>query len=187
MADISDYTFNNMGRIGNDSCTLSESDIQNVKSGNYLLENHFANECDMKKPIQFALNQPNVFYKGSHGVGIGGCNIDQNSELSIGAEQTTPVNKLVLQERQYLTIPYLGRGKTNVDMESQLLQGDTFTNRKSVNPSSEVSYMTYSNYPLIPSVEESVANPSNLIEESADENWIRGGLPSRDMVRDNKN
>ena len=72
-------------------------------------------------------------------------------------------------------------------MESQLLQGDTFTNRKSVNPSSEVSYMTYSNYPLIPSVEESVANPSNLIEESADENWIRGGLPSRDMVRDNKN
>ena len=31
MADISDYTFNNMGRIGNDSCALSESDIQNVK------------------------------------------------------------------------------------------------------------------------------------------------------------
>ena len=55
-----------------------------------------------------------------------------------------------------------------------------------MNPSSEVSYITYKNYPLIPSVADSIANPSAQIEDSADANWIRGGLPSRDLVRDNK-
>jgi hypothetical protein len=185
MATVKDYTFQNMARIGNDPTELSESDLQSVKTGNYLLTNHFSSDCNMNNAIDFALTQPNVNFKGTHHTGMGGCNIDDNSTLIIEKEQSREKDKLSLQQRSFLTVPYLGRGQGNSDIESGLIQGDSYTNRKSINPSSEVSYIGYSNYPLIPSIEESVANPENLIEASADENWIRGGLPSRDLVRDN--
>ena len=90
-------------------------------------------------------------------------------------------------ERPYLTVPYLGRGKSNVVLEAQLQQGDQIINKKSVNPSSEVSYLNYSNYPLLPEIEQSVTNPNNLIESEAAAGWIRGGLPSREYARDNTN
>ena len=44
--------------------------------------------------------------------------------------------------------------------------------------------MGYSNYPLIPSIANSVTNPANLVEGVADEGWIRGGLPSRELQKD---
>jgi hypothetical protein len=186
MANVNDYNFNAMSRIGLDHCSLDETDIQNVKSNSYLLTNHYVNDCTMQKPINFALNQPNVFYSGSKQVGLGGCNIDENSELTIGSKVTKDKGKIYLQERPYLTVPFLAKGRGNSDLEIQLLTGENQMNRKTANPSSETSYMEHKNYPLIPSIEESIANPENLIESAADENWIRGGLPSRDLIRDNK-
>jgi len=185
MASVQDFTFSNMSRIGNDTCGINESDLQNVQHGNYMLTNHFANDCAMKKPIDFALSQPNVNFTGSHQVGMGGCNIDTNSALLVKKVNASNKCKLNLQERPYKTVPYLGKGTADPTMETQLLQGDAFTNRKSVNPSSEICYTQYSNYPLLPSIKDSVANPGNLIEDAADSNWIRGGLPSRELTRDN--
>ena len=186
MANVSDYTFLNMGRIGLDKCSLSETEKQNVKNADYTLTNHFSADCSMTKPMDLALSQPSMFYKGSHQVGMGGCNIEQNSSLLLGSQLTHGSEKITLNERQFKTVPYLGKGRGDVDLESQLTQGESLINKKSVNPSSEVSYITYKNYPLIPSVADSIANPSAQIEDNADANWIRGGLPSRDLVRDNK-
>jgi hypothetical protein len=56
------------------------------------------------------------------------------------------------------------------------------TSRKSVVPASEVTYET--DTPLIPSLKATVANPANLVEGVASQGWIRGGLPSRELVRD---
>ena len=84
MATVSDYTFDNMSRIGDDSCSLSQRNIQNTQSSNYALKSFFAQDCGMARPIEFATSQPNVFYNGSHQVGLGGCNIDANSDLLIG-------------------------------------------------------------------------------------------------------
>jgi hypothetical protein len=187
MANVSDYTFLNMGRIGMDKCSLSETELQNVKGADYTLTNHFSSDCNMTKPMDLALSQPNMNYKGSNQVGMGGCNIDQNSQLLLGSQITHGSEKITLNERMFRTVPYLGKGRGDVDLESQLSQGESLINKKSVNPSSEVSYINYKNYPLIPSVAESLANPAAHIEDNADENWIRGGLPSRDLVRDNKN
>jgi hypothetical protein len=187
MANVSDYTFLNMGRIGMDKCSLSETELQNVKGADYTLTNHFSSDCNMTKPMGLALSQPNMNYKGSNQVGMGGCNIDQNSQLLLGSQITHGSEKITLNERMFRTVPYLGKGRGDIDLESQLSQGESLINKKSVNPSSEVSYINYKNYPLIPSVAESLANPAAHIEDNADENWIRGGLPSRDLVRDNKN
>ena len=185
MSDIHDFTFQNMTRIGDDLCSLNQTEAQNVKSTNYLLTNYNVEDCTMKKPMDFALSQPNINFTGSKQVGLGGCNVDINSKLSIGKTQTSEKNRLSLQPRSYLTVPYLGRGKGNIDLETELQQGDQFPNRKSINPSTEVSYMNHDSYPLIGSIKDSLANPSNTIEDNADESWIRGGLPSRELTRDN--
>lgn len=182
MSLVSDFTFQNMSRIGNDDCYLNQKDIQYLKGGNYMVTNYYPN-CPMTKAIDFATSQPSVFYSGSHQVGINGCNVDYNSKLTI-SDLSKPRCRISLFQRPFATVPYLGRGPSNSILESQIQQGDTVANKKSVNTTSEISYMPYSNYPLIPSIESTVTNPANLVEGIAADGWIRGGLPSRNLTRD---
>ena len=76
MASVYNYSFNNLTRIGDDTCGITARDSQNNAMGSYNTTNYFANWCGMKKPIDFATQQPNVFYNGGPGIcGAGGCNI----------------------------------------------------------------------------------------------------------------
>jgi hypothetical protein len=47
-----------------------------------------------------------------------------------------------------------------------------------------VSYLHYSQTPLLPTLKATISNPANLIESNAADGWIRGGLPSRELARD---
>ena len=182
MASVYDYTFNNTTRLGNDKCDLSQSNIQNAQAATYLL-NNFRPACPMGKAIDFATSQLNVNYSGSHQVGINGCNIDENSELAL-TDLSKPKCRISLFQRPFATVPYLGRGKSNPVLESQIQQGDLANNRKSINPTTETSYISYTNTPMIPSLQATITNPANLVEGVAAEGWIRGGLPSRELTRD---
>jgi len=182
MASVYDYTFNETTRVGDDRCDISQRNLQNSGAATYILDN-FRPACPMSNAIEFATSQPNVNFTGSHQVGINGCNIDNNSELSI-TKITKPKCRISLLQRPFATVPYLGRGQSNPVLESKLLQGDLANNRKSANPSSEVCYIGYQNTPMIPSLQNTITNPANLCESSAAEGWIRGGLPSRDLTRD---
>ena len=64
MATVSNYMFNNLSRIGVDQCGITGRDQQNNEFGSYSTTNYFANWCGMKKPIEFATNQPRIFYNG---------------------------------------------------------------------------------------------------------------------------
>ncbi len=97
---------------------------------------------------------------------------------------TNPKCRIDLFHRPFSTVPFLGRGSVNPVVESQIQQGETNTNRKAVTNLSEKSYIKYHNTPLIPSVENEVTNPENLIESVASDGWIRGGIPSRELTRD---
>ena len=55
-----DFTFDQLSRIGEDSCGLSQKNVQNVSASNYLLTNFFSQDCGMKRPIEFATSQPNI-------------------------------------------------------------------------------------------------------------------------------
>ena len=182
MASVYDYTFNQLTRIGDDSCDKSQRNVQNSTASTYML-NQFRPDCPMSNAMDFALSQPNVNYTGSHQMGIGGCNVDESSELILSA-LSRPRCKLSLLQRPFATVPFLGRGNSNPVLESQIQQGDLANNRKSITNLTEVSHIKYSNTPMIPSLQASVTNPSNLIEGVAAEGWIRGGLPSRDLVKD---
>jgi hypothetical protein len=183
MASVYDYTFNQLTRIGDDSCDKSQRNVQNANASTYML-NQFRPDCPMSNAMDFALSQPNVNYTGSYQLGIGGCNVDESSEL-IMSTLSRPRCKLSLTQRPFLTVPFLGRGNSNPVLESQIQQGDLANNRKSLTNLTEVSHIKYSNVPMIPSLQASVTNPANLIEGVAAEGWIRGGLPSRDLVKDN--
>ena len=182
----SNYFFDNMTHISEDHSAKSQINIENSKANNYMLKNFYP-ECPMSSAIDLALKQPNVFYNGSHQVGIDGCNIDINSELK-NTEITKPPCRINLLERPFKTVPYLGKGPYECQVESDLIQGILNNDKKkSINPISEYSYSNYKNYPLIPQIEKTIANPKNCVESVASEDWIRGGLPSRDYMRNSDN
>jgi hypothetical protein len=182
METVSNFLFNNMSRIGNDNYDVSNRTIENTNASNYMLEN-YTHQNNIGNTISMSCNQPNVFCQGSPAGGIDGNNIDENSVLKF-APISKQKERVGAQERLFLTVPYLGKGPSNPILEAQLQQGEHNTNRKSVDPNSEVSFTNYSYVPLIPSIEASVTNPANLVEGVAAEGWIRGGLPSRELTRD---
>jgi hypothetical protein len=184
MANVSSYTFDNMSRIGLDDCCKSQEDLQNVASCNYSLQNYFASDCSMKKPIDLATTQPGIMYTGGYNVGAGGCNINDSSQLQIGTIQTHPRCRIDLFQRPFATVPFLGRGSVNPVVEAQIQQGETNINKRSVNNLSEKSYIKYHQTPLLPSIKEKVTNPANSVEGVASDGWIRGGVPSRELTRD---
>ena len=83
MASVSNYMFDGMTRGSNDNCAMSQQNVQDIKAADYMLT-QFRPDCPMNNAMDLALNQPNVFVKGSHSVGINGCNVDDSSSLMFG-------------------------------------------------------------------------------------------------------
>ena len=185
MASLHTYAFDNLSRIGDDVCALSERDMQNNSFGTYTTKNYFDQHCGMSQPIKFATSQPNVFYNGGPGhVGAGGCNVDSDSNLRIGTIQTNPKCRITLSERPFKTVPFLGRGRPQPVKESKLQQGVYIGDKKSCKKNTEKSF-GFEQVDLVPSLQETIQNPAKLIEGEANKGWIRGGIPSREITRDN--
>lgn len=184
MAYVSDFTFNGMSRLGNDSCCIDQNTIQDAAACNYLLQNYFAQDCSMKNAKALATSQPCINYSGGFSLGAGGCNVDDSSKLLIGGIQTNPKARIDLFGRPFATVPFLGRGSVDPILESQILQGEAITNKRSVTRLTEKSHLKYHTTPLIPQVKQNIQNPSLMIEGMASEGWIRGGVPSRELTRD---
>jgi len=185
MASLHTYTFDNLSRIGDDVCALSERDKQNNNFGTYTTQNYFEKYCGMEQPIKFATSQPNVFYNSGPGlVGAGGCNVDSDSNLRIGTIQTNPKCRISLEERPFKTVPFLGRGRPQPVKEAKIQQGSYVGDKKSCKKNTEKSFGV-ENVDLVPSLQRTIQNPANLIEGEANEGWIRGGIPSREITRDN--
>jgi len=184
MANTYHYTFDNMSRIGLDNCCIDQDTIQDIQACNYTLQNYFASDCSMKKPIALATSQPGIFYNGGMLSGAGGCNIDDSSKLQIGSIQTHPRCHIDLFQRPFATVPFLGRGAVNPVMESQIQQGEQIVNKKSVSNLGEQSYMNYHTTPLLPSIQNRMIDPTFSVEGVASKGWIRGGVPSRELTRD---
>jgi hypothetical protein len=182
MASVYNYNFYQSARIGSDRTDFSQHTLQNAEFANYVLDG-FRPACPLSNAIDFATSQPNINFTGSYQTSVGGSNINENSQLLIN-DMSRDKCRIMLTQRPYSTVPYLGRGKCDPILESQIQQGDFANNKKTINPSSEVCYMQYSQTPMLPTLKSTISNPANLIESNAAEGWIRGGLPSRELARD---
>ena len=184
MAYVSDFTFNGMSRIGNDSCSQDINSIQKSQACTYTLQNYFSQDCSMSQAKSLATTQPGINYSGSFGMGAGGCNVDDSSKLLIGGIQSHPKARIDLFGRPFATVPYLGRGSVDPILEAQIQQGESISSKPSLTRLGEKSYLPYHTTPLISGVKERIQNPSLMIEGVASEGWIRGGVPSRELTRD---
>lgn len=188
MATLYPYTFNNMTRSRAETVDKTNQTVMNNKYGDYLLTTYFSDN-DRGDYEKVALAQPGVMFSGtswsSHGINANTVDID--SALIIKNENARSLEKLSLQQRPFMTVPYLGRGSADTALESQLRQGDIVGNKKSVSTITEQSFMNNQMYPLIDSIKETITNPKYLVQEAALDGWIRGGSATREaQAKDSK-
>jgi hypothetical protein len=69
-------------------------------------------------------------------------------------------------------------------MEARLQQGAYINDMKSCKTVTEKSFKNLVEVPLVPTLQATIQNPANLVEGVASKGWIRGGLPSRELTRD---
>jgi hypothetical protein len=186
MATLSPYTFNNMGNLGNDITDQSQKNVYNTRFANYTLSNFFS-QTTSDSHVNFAIQQPTMNFSGiARGDGLSAKSVVVDSALLINAEQERPLEKLQLFERPFLTVPYLGRGSADPTLETQLLQGEVVSDKKSVSTIMEKSFTPYSLYPTDSKMENFVKDPKNTVQEAALDGWRRGGMATRDMAGDNE-
>ena len=183
MSKVVDFVFNNLGRIGYDETAYTQTNIMNNSHSSYMLSNHSG--VKDKEASDLQMKFPTMNLKGTHQVGPHGYNVEESSKL-VNSTLTNLNNKITLQERSYKTVPYLGRGNVDVGLENTLKFGDTLKEKKSSVQLNEKNFYDLKQYPMNNKLKKTVSNPSNLIEESAANGWIRGGLPSREMYKEQK-
>jgi hypothetical protein len=183
MSQVMDFVFNNLGRMGYDEHAQTQSSVMNNAQASYVLTN--LNHSDDRSASTMASKFPTMNMKSTHQVGPYGNNVDTSTKL-LTSKLTNPNCKITLQERAFKTVPYLGRGNVDVGLENSLRLGDTLKEKKSMVRLDEKPYSDIKKYPMQDKVKSKVTNPSYLIEESAVNGWIRGGLPSREIYKEQK-
>ena len=179
MSSINSYMFNNLGRIGADVTDNTQQTLYNTRISNYTLSNYFSSSTS-DNHVMFATMQPSITYNGVNGgSGVGGGVVDYESLLLNKAEQERPMEKLQLMPRIFATVPYLGKGAGNVDIESQLQQCEFVDHKKSTTTIMEQSFMPYSLMITDHKMDERVSNPAYTVEEAAMNGWVRGGSNAR--------
>jgi hypothetical protein len=178
MSTLVNFNFDELSRIGNDSTAYTQENILNTNHANYMTYNPYTMDC--KGALEFATSQPNIFIKGTNGIGPGGCNIAESTILEKSV-LTNPHIKISLHERPYKTVPYLGKGNVDVSLENSLLWGDSLREKKSVVKLTENNCKGLDNYPLMNP--DRMTNPRFHIESYASKDWVRGGVDTREMYK----
>jgi len=171
------YAFNNITGLRSDAIDQTQNNVQNVRYSDYLVTNNFS-ENNSAGQVNFAAQQPGFIM---HNYGPAPFVIDDESSVLFSKQENErAVEKLQLIQRPFLTVPYLGRGGGDPTIESQLLQGEQFDQRKSVNTIMDKSFADYSQYPLQEEIQSYINNPANQVEELAMNGWTRGGSSARE-------
>jgi hypothetical protein len=164
-----DSLFNKNERIGNDDSYLTQQTIQNTNYHNYTMNNYFPSKSN--NHVYFA-SQQNGYHRGA---GLGN-NVQTDSELFIITERNNQnIPLLDLHQRMFLTVPYLGRGPFNVDLESTMRLGETVLKRDMADiDETTVHYIQY--------YDEEQENKVKKANYIVDSNEKRIGLDSKQVT-----
>jgi len=127
---------------------------------------------------------PNPTILGREGFGYNNRAIDDDSRLRTDQTQEGRFRApLHMQGRPFATVPYMGRGRGQPDIESGLIYSDWARIER---PCGTVTETFFSNQftPLVPHLQAHIQSESNLIEEVAAKGWVRGGIPARLLTKD---
>jgi len=174
-----DFRINEFTRTWDDKCEVAQHMRDSSGPGRYMVTN--------LTPAQSAaasVEYVNPTLLGREGFGYNNAAIDADSRLR--NDNTNPTRQrcpLHLQSRPFATVPYMGNGRGNPDVESSLIYSEWARIER---PCGTVTETFFDNQftPLVPHLAAHIQNPSNLIPEVAAGGWIRAGIPSRQYVRD---
>ena len=168
-----------------DNCYKNVQKQQSSDPGLYQLDKVFtSNKCEIPDVQDVAINRPSFaakqFRDGVGWTSHDGCNVDKDSGLRIGDKLTNKkyINQLI--ERPYLTVPYIGNGCLNIDLETQMKPGEDTSQDKPCNLVGK-DLTDFRMYPLLPCLKNTIQNKKHLIEE--ENGWVRSGVPSRQIIR----
>ena len=172
------FNINRLSRVRDDLCGIEQYYKQSAGPGDYQVTNLVP---DAKQVNPLSVEQLLIYPR--EGYGLNNKSIDADSILRNQPEFKN--NRCIIrnQARPFMTVPYMGGGRGNSDVESLLLHSEQVRQGKECGTVTE-EFFTQQYTPLIPTVKENIQNPKNLVPEVAANGWIRGGIPSRSYIRD---
>lgn len=178
---MSAFQIQQFTRIHDDPCDQAVQNKESGGPGSYQTTNLVPAQSDA---YGIAYQQPAV--PAAPGYGWSVASIQADSILRNHAMQTNSPHcplRARTQARPFVSVPYMGRGKGEADIESRLQQSAYVRQGKDCGTISDTFYENQFT-PLIPYVSNNIQNPVHLIPEVASNGWMRAGVPSRQWVRD---
>jgi len=160
-----------------DLCAVQQYYKQSTGVGKYFVTNLVPDAREVNPLASSA-----VATYAREGYGYNNKQIDADSVLRNQAEFQSHKCFIRAQARPFLSVPYMGGGRGNPDVESLLQHSEQVREGKECGTVTETQLNVFD--PLIPTVAANIQKPSNLIPEVAQPGWIRGGIPSRQYIRD---
>lgn len=169
----------NLDRLHDDRVSVNDRTRQSLSQGEYQMRSFYLpNPTSIER---VATNELTMLPRD--GYGVGGRVIDAESDLKIGATQTHPNVPIHPQSRPIKTVPYMGGGRGNPYVESLLQKSEHIRDKKSVSTVSDTFFRNQFT-PMIPQLSRTIQDPVHYIESLNDPAWVRGGVISRNLVRD---
>ena len=176
-----EFLLNTKASLNSDKASINHEVNQSLGPGHYNTDNTFSCNCGLTKARDLQLKQPNVNLNGGFGwMGENGCMIDNDSQLR-GNKLTN--KKYINQLDQRHNLGFFGKGPYKVDVESQIRDSLVISDKRTCGPLSGVSTLDYTITPMIDRLASEVQNIKHIIPEESMDAWVRGGLPSRQIVR----
>lgn len=177
--NVRPMNLHNLDRLHDERVSVVDRTRQSLGQGEYHVRNFY---LPNPEPIQsVAANELTMIPRD--GYGVGGRTIDAETSLKIGATQTRSSVPIHPQSRPIKTVPYMGGGRGNPYVESLLQKSEHIRDRKSVSTIMD-SHFHNQFTPMIPQLARSIQDPHHYIEALNDPAWVRGGVISRNLVRD---
>jgi len=174
-----DLIINQFTRVRDDSCDVEQRIRDASGPGVYQVTNLVPSQ---KAAMRVEIPNPTIL--GREGFGFNNRVIDDDSRLRTNQTQEGRFRApLHMQSRPFATVPYMGRGRGQPDVESGLIYADWARIER---PCGTVTETFFANQftPLVPHLQHHVQNSANLITEDAAKGFVFGGIPTRQFVRD---
>jgi hypothetical protein len=177
------FGIQNRARLREDGCYIDTRYKQSERPGLYQITNFHDCDCEAPHTKQVSLEQPIILHRDGHGwTSIKGCNVDNDSDLRNARNLTNPRLIQQLYQRPYLSVPYMGRGVGDVCQETYLRPGEATYQSRPCNNLAGI-HIEQQYLPQLPCISENIQNPIHIIPEDNDQAWLRGGQPSRQVIR----
>jgi hypothetical protein len=175
------FFLNQKASIKSDAATVNYEERQSNGPGIYNVDSMYGCDCELEKARDVQLSQPNINFNGGFGwMGENGCLIDNDSDLR---KNTLTNLKYINQLDRVVNAGFYGKGPFDVDAESDIRDSRIVAEDRSCGPLSGSSTLKYSLTPMIEKLSKEVQNTKHIIPEDSVNSWVRGGLPSRQIVR----